>query len=232
MQTLRRGSRGVQVEYLQGRLNKAALRAGVPGTPLRMDGDFGSLTDAAVRAYQSRNTPLQVDGVAGMNTWMRLGVRTEAEHNRVILFGQPTGMTCWSAAATMILGNQSVGPGNATTGPGGGLTPTSGNQEVFAQALGWRMLGYSPTVTDLANIVSQKPVWISAYGSGWAHAVVLSGVYSDGEDAGDGTMFRIHDPWPVGRGRIYGSFSNPLTFFDGSGTSRVQASLHHIIIPN
>lgn len=232
MQTLRRGSRGVQVEYLQGRLNTAARRDGVGGAVLSMDGDFGPLTDAALRAYQGRNGPLKVDGVAGMNTWTRLGVRTEAEHNRVILFGQPTGMTCWSAAATMILGNQSVGSGNATTGPGGGLTPTSDNQEVFARALGWRMLGYSPTVTDLANIVRQKPVWISAYGSTWAHAVVLSGVYSDGNDAGDGTMFRIHDPWPVGRGRIYGSLSNPLTFFDASGVNRVQASLQHILIPN
>ena len=65
MKVLRRGSRGFEVEFLQGLLNKASAREGAHGVPLGIDDDFGALTDAALRAFQGRHQPLAVDGVAG-----------------------------------------------------------------------------------------------------------------------------------------------------------------------
>jgi peptidoglycan hydrolase-like protein with peptidoglycan-binding domain len=41
------------------------------GFPLRIDGDFGSITETAVRLYQKRNK-LVVDGVVGPRTWLSL----------------------------------------------------------------------------------------------------------------------------------------------------------------
>jgi hypothetical protein len=90
---------------------------------------------------------------------------------------------------------------------------------------------YLPSVQALVTFVLRTPVWITGGGSNWSHAVVLSGVYSDGDERGGGTMFRIHDPWPVGVGRIYGSFANPITIFDASGVTRVPAILDSVMVP-
>lgn len=63
-QTLRKGSSGNCVKYLQNKLNNK-------GYSLSVDGQFGSGTDSAVRDFQSRNN-LKVDGVVGPNTWNAL----------------------------------------------------------------------------------------------------------------------------------------------------------------
>lgn len=60
--TLRRGSSGAAVSDLQRRLNAAGFSSGT------VDGIFGSLTEAAVRSFQSARR-LSVDGIAGPNTW-------------------------------------------------------------------------------------------------------------------------------------------------------------------
>jgi len=58
------------------------LRLGVSGQPVRIlqarlgvpaDGDFGPATEAALKAYQQANG-LQVDGVAGPDTFMHMGL--------------------------------------------------------------------------------------------------------------------------------------------------------------
>ena len=59
-QTLRRGSKGQQVKYLQMRLN-------LHGYALDVDGHFGPKTEAAVKDYQ-RKHKLEVDGVCGPKT--------------------------------------------------------------------------------------------------------------------------------------------------------------------
>ena len=121
------------------------------------------------------------------------------------LFPQPTGMTCWSAAATMILGNMSVGPGHAHTAPNGGLRPNLENIETFLRGLGWDLVAQmsAPPASMLIPHLMRRPLWLGFEGGTFKHAVVASAVYSDGED--DGTVFRIHDPWPPGRGTIYGT---------------------------
>lgn len=59
--SLKQGSSGAHVRGLQTALNKRS--AGIA-----VDGDFGSVTNSAVRTYQSVNR-LVVDGVAGPKTW-------------------------------------------------------------------------------------------------------------------------------------------------------------------
>lgn len=204
METLQLGSRAIPVKLLQRLLNKkgAAPR-------LTEDGAFGPKTRAALVAFQARERIAQ-DGVAGPATWGRLGLSIDITHP-VRLFPQPTNMTCWSAAATMIVGNMSVGPGGAQLGPGGGMLPGPENIERFAQGLGWRM--YHPqtwTVGGLAGLMRRRPVWAVGGGSSpagdWLHAIVLSALWSDGAEDASGTMIRIHDPWPPNVGSVYGRF--------------------------
>ena len=70
---LRKGAKGDAVRKLQRLLNE--MLAGVKGyVPLEIDGDFGKLTRAAVRKYQSMlndvyGRPLVVDGIVGVLTW-------------------------------------------------------------------------------------------------------------------------------------------------------------------
>ena len=232
MDTLRRGSRGFKVSYLQRLLNKALTRDHASGARLAEDGEFGPATDAALRAFQHRHPPSETDGsgAAGHRTWNALGLRTEHEHARVIQFGQPTNMTCWSAAATSIFGDRSVGPGRAVLLSDGSMQTTIDNLGVFARGLGWTMLNYSPAVQNLIALCQRTPLWIAGTGAHFAHAVVLSGVYSDGSD--DGTMFRIHDPWPVGRGRIYGTFCNPVSILADDNHSRLTLLFFYVLVPN
>jgi peptidoglycan hydrolase-like protein with peptidoglycan-binding domain len=65
--TLRRGSRGPDVEILQQRLVEL-------GWQLDVDGDFGPMTEDAVKEFQSQNG-LDVDGIVGPNTWAALDAR-------------------------------------------------------------------------------------------------------------------------------------------------------------
>jgi hypothetical protein len=62
--TLRKGAKGGDVQTLQGRLN-------ANGANLRVDGDFGLLTERAVRLFQTERK-LVVDGVVGPQTWAAL----------------------------------------------------------------------------------------------------------------------------------------------------------------
>lgn len=63
--TVRSGSRGADVTYLQQRLTALGYK---PGTA---DGIFGSKTLAAVRAFQADHK-LAVDGIVGPKTWATL----------------------------------------------------------------------------------------------------------------------------------------------------------------
>jgi peptidoglycan hydrolase-like protein with peptidoglycan-binding domain len=67
--TLRRGSSGAAVKQAQCYLNDSLNPAN--HTPLAVDGDFGSKTEAAVRAFQTC-AHISVDGVVGSDTWAQL----------------------------------------------------------------------------------------------------------------------------------------------------------------
>ncbi len=119
----------------------------------------------------------------------------------VTLFPQPTNMTCWSAAASMLFGNQSVGPGDASLDPSGGLVATFENVQKFADAHGLQM--HSPqswTVQGLADLLrNHGPLWVAGFVPS-GHAFVISGMHGDGTP--DGTTLTIYDPWPPGVGAI------------------------------
>ena len=63
--TLRRGSTGEDVVYLQRRLN------GIGFGSLVVDGIFGAATEEAVKKFQE-HYGLTVDGIVGIQTWAKL----------------------------------------------------------------------------------------------------------------------------------------------------------------
>lgn len=65
---LKAGMEGTNVRQLQAYLNGH-------GYSLALDGDFGPATDSAVRAFQRRYTPDDVDGVVGPRTSLALRTR-------------------------------------------------------------------------------------------------------------------------------------------------------------
>lgn len=230
MRTLRRGSHGHDVEYMQRLLVRADTREHADLPYYGSDGRFDGECERAVRAFQRRHPGLVVDGVVGPQTWTALGLRQQREHP-IRLYGQPDGMSCWSAAATMILGNtMSVGTGEASLGTDRGLRADHDNLDTFARGLGWRMPNRSLGVQELVGLLLASPLWIGVRHDSGRHAVVLSGVYSDGDPSGQGTMVRIHDPWPPRRGAVYGSFASPIILRDGA--RRAVASLEYLLIPS
>jgi peptidoglycan hydrolase-like protein with peptidoglycan-binding domain len=64
MLTLRFGNSGLVVRVLQRLLVSQGYRA-------RVDGNFGALTETAVKAFQSQRQ-LKVDGIVGPITWQEL----------------------------------------------------------------------------------------------------------------------------------------------------------------
>ena len=205
MEILRRGSGSPQVKLAQ-RLTNLHIK---PKPKLQEDARFGPKTETAVRALQN-SKKLKTDGIVGPKTWRALGVKIDISH-RVKLYGQPTRMTCWSAAATMLTGtNMSYGSGGAAVGPKGGLKPQFKNVQAFAKAHGFRF--HSPrswTVQGLVELMRRGPVWVA----GWVpsgHAVVYGGIHGDGTPGG--TLILVYDPWPPLkgdiRGELYGDWVN------------------------
>lgn len=116
----------------------------------------------------------------------------------VVLVPQPTNMSCWSAAATMLFGDRSVGPGAGTLGPTGGLQPRT--VPAFANSHGLRV--YYPqswSVEGLVKLLRRGPVAMLG-NMPTGHAVVIGGISSDG--TAQGTDLTIYDPWPPNVGRV------------------------------
>jgi len=68
--TVKQGSKGEAVRGVQSQFQARNL-SGDPSTGLKVDGDFGAKTDAAVRAFQA-GAKLKVDGIVGPITWNAL----------------------------------------------------------------------------------------------------------------------------------------------------------------
>ena len=204
MLTISIGARCAEVLFLQRMLNKRGASPQVAE-----DLDFGTLTKEAVVAFQRSHSITPPNGTVDARTWNALGLAVETSHN-VRLRGQTTDMSCWSAAATMILGNVSVGQGLAHTGPTGGLSQDIDNIDTFLRGLGWSLINNqtAPPASTLIAGLARGPLWLAFEGGSFKHAVVASAIYSDRSD--DGTVIRIHDPWPRPSGTLYAS-----TYRDG-----------------
>lgn len=200
MRNLSLGARAPEVLALQRLLNKNGA-----SPLLHKDAIFGFHTAAAVRAFKRSRRLVPADTSVDISVWTALGLSVDIAHN-ITLFPQPTGMTCWSAAATMMAGTvMSVGRGPAAQSSDGGLDMGIDNIESFIRSRGWRMINDSsrPTIGVLLNAVRRGPVWLAFEGGEFRHAVVLSAAWGDGTD--NGTVLQIHDPWPPGRGTVYGT---------------------------
>lgn len=132
-------------------------------------------------------------------------------HHKIILFPQPTTMTCWSAATTMLFGSTfSAGPASAQIAENGGIYAREGNIKTFAQDWGLRL--YWPqswTVQGLVEVLRHGPVaMLGRMPKG--HVVVLGGIRGDGTP--NGTELTIYDPAPTNIGTIltvkYDKFMN------------------------
>jgi len=132
-----------------------------------------------------------------------------AVHHQVPLVGQLTGMSCWAAAAAMVVGwrdHQSVdGPGIARGARRWkaferGLLPS--DVDLLAEA--WRLQVETPrvwTVGELAALMTRVgPLWVGEADPD-LHVVVIASLEGDGTP--DGTDVEVLDPWPIGRGERY-----------------------------
>lgn len=155
--------------------------------------------------------------------------------NDVQLVPQPTSMSCWAAAASMVVGwreQMSINPAEIARGSGfwsayaNGLFPS--NRDDLANA--WGLVKEPPqnyTVEGWRTLIENNgPLWVGvAVPSG--HAVVVHGIYGDGTT--EGTYVRVKDPWPVNQGSEYvrrlsdfvTEYENRITT-DSSGNVNIQ----------
>jgi V8-like Glu-specific endopeptidase len=155
----------------------------------------------------------------------------------VQLVPQPTTMSCWAAAAAMIVGwrdRVSIDPAEIAARTGhwaeydlaNGLYPSDHRN----LGLAWRLHLEPPqdyTIDGLRQLLQNNgPLWVGvAVPSG--HAVALTGIFGDGTV--DGTFVRVNDPWPPGRGSQYEQglrqfmqeYDNRVTV-DATGTVNIQ----------
>ena len=125
--------------------------------------------------------------------------------NEVPLVPQTTGMSCWAAAAAMLVGwreSLAVDPDELARGAGRwhefqrGLHPV----DVAALAAEWGLvMEQRDDIWEVdqfrALLEQQGPLWVGEASPG-LHAIVVTGLFGDGTP--DGTRARINDPWPVG----------------------------------
>lgn len=122
----------------------------------------------------------------------------------VELVPQRTNMSCWVAAAAMVVGWRdmvSIDPEEIAEGIGywnqyhnNGLPPD--NEEMFDY---WGLILEYPqtyTVQGFAELLENGPLWVATDLSGGGHAVVVAEMQGDGTP--DGTLLTIYDPWEEG----------------------------------
>lgn len=129
--------------------------------------------------------------------------------HEVPLVQQTTGMSCWAAAAAMLVGWRDcidIDPDEVARGTGrweayrDGLVP----EDVRALSEAWGLIMEPPkryTVQSLRELLERNgPLWVGEASPG-LHVVVITGMSGDGTS--EGTRVRIADPWPVGKGERY-----------------------------
>ncbi len=136
------------------------------------------------------------------------GERFDLSH-QVPLVPQLNGMSCWAAAAAMIIGWREAIP---VEGPD--VAKGAGRWAAFTRGLRPRDVHHLAKVWGLSTVQEQHhdatslrqllerfgPLWIGEAVPG-LHVVVVVGMHGDGTP--EGTTVRINDPWPVGRGERY-----------------------------
>ena len=155
--------------------------------------------------------------------------------NEVPLVAQTTGMSCWAAAAAMLIGwreRLAVDPDEVARGAGrwgefkNGLHP----EDVAAFADRWGLVaehGDDVWAVDRFRALLETfgPLWVGEASPG-LHAIVVTGLHGDGTPAG--TQVRVNDPWPVGGGERYTiAFRQLRENFDAA--SRLTGDRAHVL---
>mgnify|MGYP000957136434 CR=1 FL=1 len=153
-------------------------------------------------------------GYIGPASWRLMGLSVEIDH-RVTMVPQHFLNGCWTASAAMVMGvEMSVSPGDAhlvlpddRNDPNWGqLESSNANLIAFAEHIGCHAMEAGVAAPRLAQFLSRRPVWVAGrwndgHGHTGGHVVVISGLWGDGTN--EGTIIRVHDPWPVNQGAIY-----------------------------
>jgi N-acetylmuramoyl-L-alanine amidase len=155
--------------------------------------------------------------------------------HEVPLVPQLTGMSCWAAAAAMIVGWRDcidVRPEEVARGAGAwaeyrdGLDPR--DVEVLARTFALAVeTPRTYSVSALRRMLERHgPLWVGAGPTG-LHVIVVAGMYGDGTP--EGTFVRVLDPWPIGRGERYAiTFAELAASLEAaSDAAGVRASLLH-----
>jgi hypothetical protein len=174
---------------------------------------------------------------ARLDEWLESGRTVEIDRrfkrgfdvwHEVPLVPQITGMSCWAAAAAMVVGWRDcvdVDPEEVARASGrwrefrDGLEPS----DVETLARTWRLhierlpaAAFGPERL-IPMLEENGPLWLGEASPG-LHVVVVAGAHGDG--SAQGTWFRIADPWPVGRGERYS-----LTLAQLAQSTRTAAEL-------
>lgn len=139
--TLRKGDEGADVALLQGNLIALGYDCGSWGA----DGDFGSATESAVKAYQTAKH-LEADGIVGDKTWAALDADMDGQSDD----DNPS-------TPAELAGNLKVAAGswNIRTGPGTAYpiagTAHGGDKLAEIEADGWTPVVYNGEVRWISN---------------------------------------------------------------------------------
>lgn len=138
-----------------------------------------------------------------------LGNQSFDVNHEVQLVPQLTGMSCWAAAASMVVGwrdRVSIDPSEVARGAGhwaayrAGLMPA----DIPSLASAWRLQMAAPMTYTIQGfremLQNHGPLWVGAARPS-PHVVCVHGMYGDGSM--ENTYVRIADPWPVDRGARY-----------------------------
>jgi Papain-like cysteine protease AvrRpt2 len=129
--------------------------------------------------------------------------------HEVPLVPQLTGMSCWAAAAAMVIGWRDRSALDAVQ-----IARSTGKWEAYQHGLEpadvptlareWGLSTVAAgrhSVRDFARLLEDNgPLWVGEASPG-LHSVVVSGM--SGDNTLDGTIVHIADPWPAGRGERY-----------------------------
>ena len=129
--------------------------------------------------------------------------------HQVPLVPQLTGMSCWAAAAAMLVGWREcihTRPDEIARGSGfweayrDGLDPDS----IGSLSQTWQLHPvnhFDISVANLRHVLSNNgPLWVGEASPG-LHSIVITGIYGDGSE--ENSFVRINDPWPIGGGERY-----------------------------
>lgn len=210
MLTLRLGMSGAEVLLAQHLLNSALTNT--PGhRPLDPDGVFGPATERAVRLHQTVSGRRVPDGIVDLPMWRTLGVQFIVQH-QTPLVPAPTPEAALGACLSMVCDP----PPDGADGLAMAALRSNGRDDQPIHALADR-LGLSaravepPCARQMLDALGAGPALLFGWTRHGRHVVAVSALWSRANLLDDGTVVRILDSLPVGRGSRSGSLYPSMT---------------------